>query len=1792
MPLSRVRTLIMNSPLNPMTRSSNDTMRTSTPRTTHRTTHRRGNTIVLVTAILVLLVIIATAFVGRTRAVRDISAAQQASAGRDGRGESVGVDVANEIADALFAKPIELDPNTGGIIDPFLNASRVDTSVTPNIAIASSSWPRLAAPLNAERYSIDRDLYPSASATNPYNGDGFPDVGYNIAPFEVKAWTNWPDFFGAGSAWPFGPGSPQGVTVDNFNQPFPDSNPYGNPGTGDSRWLRSTEPERVGIDQNGDGAPDVFNFSHWTHLTWLPTANNGWRAVDDIADISGAMLASPLLGPHFGTLDNLNENDATRPFAVGLPYEQWLPSLLPNPIASAGDFITRRNLWFMDYVNQYRGVNAMPNFFQLSSLGRPTEEFKLGTLRNVVSRTLTDTDGDGFTDSFWFAAPIGVDRGIRTIVGVSVVDNSALLNANVATKFSFDTTTGATPSDLALVTSTGELNGGSTVGFFDGPINQPAQAPTAAPASPTIPSPLPTYWTGNPTNELVFSGGIPRYNRNGFGDRDGNGDGQIDNPPLSFLQAIGVRTPNGGLDSGSPYTGYPLADFTLQANPTQTAPIARGTFESARERLAYFKISGLDPDQPLFGLTPFDAADEFELRAFNGNNLPFSLSRFEQAVSLYSPIYQGDTANDYQFLRASPMREEADEYLDQLNARQLLVDNRRKLTLYNGARNETAPPYLWPTPYYEETFNYMNPRGNVPLSNDPAYAAFQAANGQEYSRQKLKLDLRRPMFVDPATGGPALLRNSFEASKWRRDLGRLLETSLTKITQNAAGAPVYQSIYGTRQSDYERTLSMIASYVANLDCASDEPQTLGVSGFAIDRPLYPSPISQDPQQYFAPFTDAVADPFTQNQFYLGLEKQPFIMEVFFGLAYPKSNFDESAWTSQGGTPPPSGQEELPPDVDDGGENFVDSTSQPRAVIAVQIANPYDTPISLGDFRVQCFGQTFSFAAGGIAAGYGPNPVLPPATLGKPSTAIVFAVASGSVGGYSNNDFQAAVLDFLDVERGEFDSGGAFQQTDDDTDGLIEYAGLYDSRGNLLSDPAADPMDRTLVFNATANWDVTLNAPAGSGGNAPYTNANASSVQLLRNITPPAGLAGAPLAIVVDRFDNSVTGDEVNFTEALQRLFTDPQYIPPEQNYVRDPANPSRNFVSGIRVIDNDFYMPWCRASRIWAADVDRLNNPNMLPGQGSIGATELSPRYVFSTATEPVRSTRQFDGVDTNGAPQQNANGYKGDCWKMGQDPDGDAAGGGRWASMTFVDFFGRTLRGKPVFFTNQVAIPVNGTEVIASSGTTDPLPFLPSLATNSPMVRGYQTFQGANFEWMVGNKGCSAADWVRFAQVPTMKVPFQMTQKDTDFEQIGEVLDVFMWGHIFRGWGGNPTTFRTFSEIMMEDDPDDPFYAGEGLYANRLWTRLPGELGANDPGSIVIGSRFDPTATAVIPTPIPGYLPWQPALPAGVAFLDGLTLDGAGRSSYDRNGNSAYDTVPANPLPTDPLADVALAEERSFRLAHGYLGRKTPGLVNINTALPEVLQALPMMTRLARASGQTPYSHVVDSIRSYRDRVLFGAPTPAMPPPFNVPDYGDRGYLTPHLAAGPLSTAFPVGQKLFFPGSRGDRGFASIGELTLLARTPPAGNFQGTRNSYSTRWLGLDPYLGFAGGAFGSYNTGYSWSTDRTNPRPRQLPADITAGIGQPTNVPIKAHDEPLGDVEDMNLVFKGISNLVTTRSDVFTVYLRVRQVRQNAVTGAWDGTSSEHIIDDSRYVMCVDRSEVNSPSDQPKIVYFQKCP
>jgi hypothetical protein len=69
--------------------------------------------------------------------------------------------------------------------------------------------------------------------------------------------------------------------------------------------------------------------------------------------------------------------------------------------------------------------------------------------------------------------------------------------------------------------------------------------------------------------------------------------------------------------------------------------------------------------------------------------------------------------------------------------------------------------------------------------------------------------------------------------------------------------------------------------------------------------------------------------------------------------------------------------------------------------------------------------------------------------------------------------------------------------------------------------------------------------------------------------------------------------------------------------------------------------------------------------------------------------------------------------------------------------------------------------------------------------------------------------------------------------------------------------------------------------------------------------------------------------------------------------------------------------------------------------------------------------------------------------------------------------------------------------------------------------------------------------------------------------------------------MLFKGISNLVSTRSDVFTAYFRVKTVRQGP-DGRWNAMDPETLLSEARYVMCIDRSNVNRPTDKPRIVYF----
>jgi hypothetical protein len=83
---------------------------------------------------------------------------------------------------------------------------------------------------------------------------------------------------------------------------------------------------------------------------------------------------------------------------------------------------------------------------------------------------------------------------------------------------------------------------------------------------------------------------------------------------------------------------------------------------------------------------------------------------------------------------------------------------------------------------------------------------------------------------------------------------------------------------------------------------------------------------------------------------------------------------------------------------------------------------------------------------------------------------------------------------------------------------------------------------------------------------------------------------------------------------------------------------------------------------------------------------------------------------------------------------------------------------------------------------------------------------------------------------------------------------------------------------------------------------------------------------------------------------------------------------------------------------------------------------------------------------------------------------------------------------------------------------------------------------------------------------------------------------DRVAGDKEEGTMLFSGISNMITTRSDVFTVHMRIRTFKQDPETGVWDATDLANIIDDSRYVMVIDRSGVDRPGQHPKVLMLEK--
>ena len=596
----------------------------------------RGNTLILVIGILVLLVLIAIMFVVKSQSIRITASAQREAARINEQARTIGRSVASEIAIQLF--PSELVP--------------MDDTSEP-----SSANSRRKAPLtDAIRYGHDRN------------------APFNFAPYDVIPWTNPPDL----------------EAVDPSLPPIAGpANPKGGPSIGDSRWLRDTEPQRADLfdlsgksdiyDQLQDGTPETF--THWRHLTNISRSDNAWRIVPDVSYDPTGQPPPPILS-------NLD-----------LPFEQWptfrpqigdgliIPDLgyYPSLVYEEGNVQydgSMHHARMMQWMNpesweswsamQYDPFALPQNFLDLSDLDgdgihneigeRYIDAFVRGTDRWWVERSMTDTDGDGFTDAFWHLSPLPSSSDTRQIVAISITDNSALLNANVATKFiaSVDDveTRGHTPADLALI-GTNLLDDAGRVGFFDSYANLPGNA--------------------------KFSDDWVEYDHTRWDPLvDWNTDQWDEKSQSSFLDELGIEK---GLGLSDFDDANPIFDDNQVYNPTSH-------IRSQYGRLWYWQLAGRDPFNATEGFRPFTLADELELRYYHGNNAQAISSRFEVAVNNPQEQTSGDFVEN-QFLRSSVLNaHESSELRDQLDNKQLLFDNRRKLTLFNGVRNDLLPPWL------------------------------------------------------------------------------------------------------------------------------------------------------------------------------------------------------------------------------------------------------------------------------------------------------------------------------------------------------------------------------------------------------------------------------------------------------------------------------------------------------------------------------------------------------------------------------------------------------------------------------------------------------------------------------------------------------------------------------------------------------------------------------------------------------------------------------------------------------------------------------------------------------------------------------------------------------------------------------------------------------------------------------------------------------------------------------------------------------------------------------------------
>lgn len=307
-----------------------------------------------------------------------------------------------------------------------------------------------------------------------------------------------------------------------------------------------------------------------------------------------------------------------------------------------------------------------------------------------------------------------------------------------------------------------------------------------------------------------------------------------------------------------------------------------------------------------------------------------------------------------------------------------------------------------------------------------------------------------------------------------------------------------------------------------------------------------------------------------------------------------------------------------------------------------------------------------------------------------------------------------------------------------------------------------------------------------------------------------------------------------------------------------------------------------------------------------------------------------------------------------------------------------------------------------------------------------------------------------------------------------------------------------------------------------------------------------------------------------GPALFRGNLLYRAFVPFRDLNANVAID-VDANGLPTETIYGLgvppALRVLDTFHtLPPDYRSPTvaTRGLININTASPDVLRAMRILSPspvpadrdwwTSPGSGVGVYdatSDVAATLLSYRDRIPVLPRTLPMAPAIvqaNLLDFSDENAAA--YGGGNISgRTFATG----ISGINETRGFRSVGEI-LLASDLRSANF----DVHAIDRFALD-------------------NTDLA-----QQGVDMRDDFGA---------DGLIDEYSESIAIATSISGMVTVRSDTYAVWFVLHGYQRSDVAGL--GPTDPMVPSVARrFLMIVDRSKVTSTGQEPEILLFQEVP